>query len=108
MKLGRRKPSETQSVQELSQALEPGHSENAENLSGGDLPIRSLLSDLLRDRQAFQPTELRLRKLTKNDFPRLAQSCSVLQCFPRPSTRQGIVLDISSSMLAVRASLEGT
>ena len=31
----------------------PGHSENAENLSGGDLPIRSLLSDLLRDRQAF-------------------------------------------------------
>jgi hypothetical protein len=30
MKLGRRKPTETQSVQQLSQALEPGHSENAE------------------------------------------------------------------------------
>jgi hypothetical protein len=53
MKLGRRKPTETQSVQQLSQALEPGHSENAENLSGGDRPIRSLLSDLLRDRQPF-------------------------------------------------------
>jgi len=53
MKLGRRKPIETQSVQQVSQALEPGHSENAENLSGGDWLIRSLLSELLRDRQVF-------------------------------------------------------
>ena len=48
MKLGRRKPTEIQSLQLLSQALEPGHSESAKNLSGGDWPIRSLLSDLLR------------------------------------------------------------
>jgi hypothetical protein len=48
MKLGRRKPTEIQSVQLLSQALEPGHSESAKNVSGGDWPIRSLLSDLLR------------------------------------------------------------
>ena len=53
MKLGRRKPTETQSVQQLSRALEPGHSENAENLSCGDCPSRALLSDLLRHRQAF-------------------------------------------------------
>jgi hypothetical protein len=30
------------------------------------------LSDLLRDRQTFQPTELRPRKLTTTDFPLLA------------------------------------
>jgi hypothetical protein len=43
MKLGRRKPTGAQSVQQLCQALKPGHSGKAENLSGGDWPIRSLL-----------------------------------------------------------------
>jgi hypothetical protein len=42
--------------------------------------------DLLHDRQGFSPTELRPRKLTKNDFPLLPQPCSVLHCLARPST----------------------
>jgi hypothetical protein len=54
MKLGRRKPTEIQPVQLLSRALEPGHSESAKNLSGGDWPIRWPLSNLLRS-QAGAP-----------------------------------------------------
>ena len=42
--------------------------------------------DLLRDRQAFKPTELCPRKLTKNDFPLLPQPCSILHCLARLST----------------------